>query len=104
MIQVWIYDENNFYAGKNCFVEEAQENMTAIPLTIGYIKPYFNKYTQEWSEGATQDEIDKWYEDNKVDTPPTPSLDDEIKVLKEQNKVLNDAISELSMIVAMGSV
>lgn len=82
MIQVWLYDENNIFI-KSIFVNEIDENMTDIPLLIGYIKPMFNGVN--WVEGATQEEINSWNKENRTKSDPTPLQkisDLEIKLLK----------------------
>lgn len=69
MIQVWLYDENKVFT-ESTLVEEVTENMTTVPLLIGYIKPTFNEELQEWFEGATEEEIKEWEEANKVVEEP----------------------------------
>lgn len=64
MIQVWKYDENKVFI-ESCMIEEIEENMTTVPLTIGYIKPKFNEEIQEWYEGATDEEVREWQEENQ---------------------------------------
>lgn len=61
MIQVWIYDKNNVFT-ESTFVEEVMENMTTVPLLVGYVKPTFTG--REWVEGATDEEIKEWQETN----------------------------------------
>lgn len=66
MIRVWLYDDNKYYINTDDFqyVEEISKNMTTVPLLVGYIRPRFNEETQEWCEGATQEEIEQWNQAN----------------------------------------
>lgn len=74
MIQVWLLDENNFYKCESIFVKEVKENMTTVPLLVGYVKPKFTG--NEWVEGATTEEIQE-YKANKIDNcSPVPALAD----------------------------
>lgn len=100
MIQVWLYDENKVFI-ESTFVEEILENMTTVPLLVGYITPTFNEELQEWYEGATQEEIDKWHEDNKP-LPSEPSTEDKMEVLKakvaEQDVTCANLLLEIALL------
>ena len=76
MIQVWTYDENKVFV-ESIFVDEVTQNMTTIPFLVGYIKPTFNEELEEWFEGATEEEIKAWEEENK----PKPQEPNEVEVL-----------------------
>ena len=88
MIQVCIYDENNIFI-KTAFVEKLEENMTTIPFSTGYYKPKFNKETQEWFEGATEEEIEEMKRQEEESRPPQePS---EIEILEEKVSALEES-------------
>lgn len=99
MIQVWCYNKNKVFT-ESIFVDEIGENMTDIPLTVGYVKPKFND--TDWIEGATQEEIKAWEEANKPQ-PSEPSKTDilsaELEELKlktdMQDQVLNEILLEI---------
>lgn len=67
MVQVWLIDKQGFYQNESKFVEETSENMTTVPLLVGYIKPKL--VNADWVEGATEEEIQEW-----KDKQPKPSL------------------------------
>lgn len=79
MIQVWTYDENKVFV-ESIFVDEVTRNMTTIPFLVGYIKPTFNEELEEWFEGATEEEIKAWEEENKP-KPTEPSTENEMEAL-----------------------
>ena len=83
MTQVWIYDENKVFVEYK-FVEEVIENMTTVPLLVGYVKPTFTG--REWIEGATDEEVKAWEEANK----PKPQEPNEIELLKEEVILLKE--------------
>lgn len=90
MIQVWLLDEDNYFTGESIFVEEVTENMTTEPLLVGYVKA---KWTgREWIEGATDDKIKEWEEQNK----PHPQEPTEIEILQQENKILKAQIQALN--------
>ena len=82
MKQVWIYDENKIFITYS-FVEEVIDNMTIVPLLVGYYKPTFNEDLQEWFEGATEEEIKQWEEENKPLQEPT-----ELELIKQELETL----------------
>lgn len=87
MIQVFLYDKNNIFT-ESKFVEEISNNMTTVPILIGYIKPKFNTDLNEWIEGATPQEVKEWEEsqpkfEQKIDRDEySLELDFEITMLK----------------------
>ncbi len=93
MIQVWTYDENKVFV-ESIFVDEVTQNMTTIPFLVGYIKPTFNEELEEWFEGATEEEIKAWEEENKP-KPTEPSTENEMEVLQKENKQLWDTVEFL---------
>lgn len=95
MIQVWLYDENKVFI-ESKLVEELKENMTDIPLLVGYIKPTFNVEKQEWKEGATEEEIKAWLEQQKPQEPK-PTLEQQ---LEEANKRVNIMQEQLKNAIA----
>ena len=90
MIQVWLYDENKVFI-ESIFVDEVIENMTTIPLLVGYVKPTFNEELQEWFEGATAEEIQKWKDENVV--VPQATLEDKIDILEAENEALKARVT-----------
>ena len=87
MIQVWIYNEQKIFV-ESKLVDEVVECMTQIPLLVGYIKPTFNEELQEWYEGATPEEIQKWEDENTVIIQPT---------LKQKVNVLEGQVADLEI-------
>ena len=63
-MNVCFYDENGYYTGHDT-VQELGEGMTTVHFDVGYIKPHFNGVS--WEEGATQEEIEAWENNNKID-------------------------------------
>ena len=107
MTQVWYIDDNGFYLNESDMVEEVEEGMITIPMTFGYVNPKF--VDGQWIEGATEEEIKEWTDSlPKVESYIAPKtneeLENEIKLLKEQNEALNSAISELTIIIANKNV
>lgn len=69
MIQVWCYDNNNIFT-ESKIVEEVGSCMTTISVgNVGFYKPKWNDI--EWIEGATEEEIETWKEENKVVQEPS---------------------------------
>ena len=91
MIQVWLYDKNNVFT-ESKLVYEVAENMTVIPLLVGYVKPTFNEELQQWYEGATEEEIQKWQEENKVVHQPS-----EMEILKTELEQAQKTIADLEV-------
>lgn len=96
MIQVWKYNEQKVFV-KSALVKEVAINMTTIPLLVGYIKPTFNEEIQEWFEGATEEEIKQWEEENKpvLEEDSTQVLRQEINNLKESQQVQDFLIDDI---------
>lgn len=98
MIQVWLYNENKMFT-ETVLVNEVDRNMTTVPLLIGCVKPTFNEELQEWYEGATDEEIQQWKDENTVVQEPTEVeiLTDKISILQEENMSLGEYILTLEM-------
>lgn len=90
MIQVWLYDENKVFIESTFVEEEVIENMTTVPLTIGYYKPTFNEELEEWYEGATDEEI------VEIESSIPPREPSEIEVLQQENRILKAQVEALS--------
>lgn len=97
MIQVWLLDENNFFTGISNFVNEIGENMTTIPILVGYVKPKL--VNDEWVEGATEKEIQEWQEANKIDICPEPTDKERITKLEEEKSILAENVYQLASIL-----
>lgn len=97
MIQVWLFDENNIFTGVTKVVKEVVENMTDIPLLVGYIKPLFNGI--RWEEGATAEEIEQWKEANKIDICPKPTTEERVLKLEEEKSILAENVYQLASIL-----
>ena len=103
MIQVWKYDDNKVFI-ESTFVEEVVVNMTTTPILIGYYKPTFNEETQEWREGATQEEIEEIKRQEEESRPPQEPnkieiLEGKMAALEEsqlsQDTLIDDIIFEV---------
>lgn len=103
MIQVWVYDKDKVFV-ESKLVEEVGQNMTTVPLLVGYVKPTFTG--REWIEGATDEEIKEWQETNKP-KPQEPNkmevlekkvaeLEEEKELLNKENKLLHAQVEVLS--------
>lgn len=99
MIQVWTYDENKVFV-ESIFVDEVTQNMTTIPFLVGYIKPTFNEELEEWFEGATEEEIKAWEEENKP-KPTEPSTENEMEVLTARLNEVENVNAGLLLEIAM---
>ena len=97
-MQVWLMDNKGYYMNVTKNVDKVGENMTDTPLMVGYIKPYFNG--TEWEEGATEEEIQAWKDSQQIDICPEdkPKTNEE---LTNENKILNEAVTELTELVSM---
>lgn len=77
--QVWTYDENYIYTGQK-IVEEIGENMTNIsPLSNGTTgtmpyRPRFDIESQKWVEDMTDEEIEKYKEQQEKIRPKVKSI------------------------------
>lgn len=90
MTQVWLYDENKLFI-ESTFVEEVSENMTTEPLLVGYVKPTFNEELEEWYEGATEQEIEDWEEEDKTSNSPIAKSNQELtRELKSSQEYIQD--------------
>lgn len=96
MIQVWEYNEQKVFT-RTTMIEQMKQNMTTIPLKVGYIKPTFNDSIQEWFEGATEQEINEWKEANKPIQEPNEVeiLKQEVETLKESQQVQDFLIDDI---------
>lgn len=97
MIQAFLLDTKGYFTGCTMLTNELVDNMTDVPLTVGYVKPYFNG--DYWEEGATQEEIEAWNKTNKIDICPIPSIDDRINQLEEDKKVLAENVFALAEVL-----
>lgn len=93
MIQVWLYDKNFYFTGLTDFVEEVKDGMTTVPYLIGYIKGKFNLETQQWEEGATDEEIEAWKQANT--SPKVPTLEERIAILEAENASLKEYVKNV---------
>ena len=89
-MQVWML-KDNFYIGETKFVEEVTENMTDVPLLVGYIKPYFNG--TKWVEGATEEEIKEYKQAQQIDN--CSSKGKTLEELTKENEQLWDMVNLL---------
>lgn len=80
MIQVWCVDENGFFT-ESILVEEIKENMTEIPIIIGFYKAKWDG--SKWIEGATNQEIQEWKDKNIVIVEPSEQEILNAQLLKE---------------------
>lgn len=89
MIQVWLIDNQGFYTNESKLVYEVGDNMTTVPLLVGYIKPQL--VDGVWQEGATEEEIKAWQEANR---PPVAEETQEQKMarLEEHMSLLQDVV------------
>lgn len=102
-MMVFQLDENNFYIGFIELTEENKNNLnyTKVSIIDGYCRPRFNHETQEWIEGATEEEIKIWEEANKVESPVDGMevLESKVKELEEnqvgQDSIIDDLIFEI---------
>lgn len=97
MIQIWGIDENNIYTGVSEFISTEDFNkqtMATLPLLVGHVKSLFNG--TEWIEGATDEEIEQWENENKIE--PSPS---ELEVLKQEKEELAQSVYNLTTIVEL---
>lgn len=83
MVQVYLIDDNGFYIGDSLVKDP--ELMITTPITTGFIKPKWNG--TEWTEGATEEEIEAWKQANKIDICNEPTLQEQL--LATQKMVLN---------------
>ena len=65
MVQVWLVDIYGFYTGEDAWVEEPKKNEITEPYLIGYVKGKWDG--EKWVEGATEEEILEWEEQDKID-------------------------------------
>lgn len=94
--QVWRIDDNGFYTGESYFVEEPSENEISEPIFVGYVKPKWNGL--EWMEGATEQEIQEWQEEQR-NQPKIPSKDE---ILEQELANTNALILELTEMILGG--
>lgn len=88
MIQVWLLDSNGFYTGKVDFVEEPDKFQITVPYEIGYVKGKWNSDLQQWQEGATQEEIAAWEQENKIDICPEKTTEQKLEdLVSEYNQL-----------------
>lgn len=93
---MWIYDEQKFFI-KTVMTTQDIENSTTVGFNVGYVKPKFNEELQEWFEGATEEEIKQWQEENKPVLEPNEVeiLKSEIETLKESQQVQDFLIDDI---------
>ena len=99
-MQVWLYDENKVFT-ESIFVEELKENMTKVPLLVGHIKPTFNG--EEWFEGATEEEIKVWQEENEPQEPQK-TLEEQLEESNKRVVFVEAAMAELAKQVAQNTL
>lgn len=65
MIQVWKIDNKGFYTGESTFmnIKDVTQLDVKIGFTTGYVKPIWDGIS--WSEGATDEEIKAYEDENK---------------------------------------
>lgn len=70
MIQVWTIDENGFLIETKLIKEsEKTDQDITTGFSIGFYKAKWNG--TKWIEGATEEEIQAWQEENKIIKQPT---------------------------------
>ncbi|NFH88619.1 hypothetical protein FDA33_00025 [Clostridium botulinum] len=86
--------DSNGYILINCIEKEktTDENICVKPLNnYSLVKPKWDFNKEEWSEGATQEEIQEWEESNK----PLPKEPTETDLLKQQLLETQALVAEL---------
>lgn len=99
MIQVWIFDNNGFLVeSKIIKASEITANMTEVPILTGFVKAKFNGV--DWIEGATEDEIAVWQEEqsNQIKEPT------EIEKLQQEVAGTNAMVLEFMEAILMGGM
>lgn len=87
-----IVDDDGFLVDTISFLEDEPHEVLANyvnPLIPSFIKPRWNFIEGVWTEGATREEIDDYYQ-SPVQEPS------ELEILKEENQMNAMAIMELA--------
>lgn len=95
MIQIWEVDENKFFTGESCFVEEVLENHVTEPLLVGYVKAFWNG--EAWVEGATESEIEDWKNNQPTHEPEISEQDKRIGELEEELLTSNLYMTDMEL-------
>ncbi len=105
MIQVYKIDENGFYTFETYCVEEANEFEITTPCNTCEDNDFYKpKWTGEtWVEGATEEEIREWEEQDKIDICPTKTVEQRLEEAEqklaeseEEKKLLKAQVEVLS--------
>lgn len=103
MIQVWNIDVDGIFTESTLIEEEYFDKNTMVKTPIGNVGFYKAKWNGEkWIEGATEEEIKAWQEENKVVRNLTreETLSKELAVIKINDMKKDKTISSLSKTVA----
>ena len=100
-MQVWKIDEDGFYTFKTYEVEKPNEFEITTPCKTceedDFYKP---KWTGEkWIEGWTEEEIEKWKEDDKIDNCSEPTTEERVLKLEEEKSILAENVYQLASIL-----
>lgn len=84
LMQVWLLDVNKFWTGECDFVKEVLENHATKNVSVGKVKPKWDRDLQDWIEGATEEEIQEWKDAQQIDNCPSKTTEEKVEELDQK--------------------